>query len=120
MKVTSFYPIIATSDLTQGLKEYTEDYGFKVKRRLSYPGLHMCVLENAHNDRIDLLEIEGVETGYYSMHINVEDFEESLAYFKEKGYEIEGKIIKYGQGIPYVNLVNNSNRVTISVSRGSL
>lgn len=120
MKVTSFYPIIATGNLEEGLAVYTDDFGFKVKRRLRYPGLMMCVLENDHQDRVDLIEIEGAELGFYSMHVNVEEFDSGLQYFQSQGYEIEGKINKYGQGIPYVNLVKGENRITLSVSRGSL
>ena len=94
MKVTDFYPIFYAEDLEAETKRFTEDLGFAVKHRPQIEFLDYVVLENEKKSRVDLVcshfPADSFKEGFLGMRVNVDDFEEGVAYFKAQGYSIFG------------------------------
>ena len=94
MKVTSYYPVFYTENLEEEAKRYTEDLGFSVVHKIDVKDLEYYILDNGGN-RIDLihstLPYAPFETGFYGMRVNVDDFVEGIAYFKNQGLIQEGE-----------------------------
>ena len=94
MKVTAYYPVFYAENLEEEAKRYTEELGFTIVHRLAVKDLEYYVLDNGGN-RIDLihstLPFLTFETGFYGMRVNVDDFDEGLAYFKARGMVQEGE-----------------------------
>ena len=94
MKVSDFYPIFYVDDIEAGAKRYSEDLGFTIKHRPQIEFLDYVVLENDKGRRIDLVcshfPADNFKEGYLGMRVNVDDFDEGVAYFEEQGYKIFG------------------------------
>ena len=94
MVVTDFYPIFYAEDLEAETKRFTEDLGFAVKHRPQIEFLDYVVLENEKKSRVDLVcshfPADSFKEGFLGMRVNVDDFEEGIAYFAAQGYAIFG------------------------------
>lgn len=94
MKVSDFYPIFYAEDLEAETKRFTEDLGFTVRHRPEIEFLDYVVLENEKNRRIDLVRsyfpADSFKEGYLGMRVNVDNFDEGVAYFEAQGYYIFG------------------------------
>ena len=94
MKVTSYYPVFFAEDLEAEVKRYTEDLGFSVVHRTQVKDLEYYVLDNNGN-RIDLMHTSvpfaPLESGFYGMRVNTDDFDEGLEYFKNQGMKQQGE-----------------------------
>lgn len=94
MKVTDCYPIFYSVDMEAALKHFTEDLGFSVRHRPRIEMLDYAVLENENHRRVDLVcsyfPADSFKEGFLGMRVNVDDFDEGVAYFKSRGYDIFG------------------------------
>ena len=94
MKVTGFYPIFYAEDFDAGIRRFTEELGFEVKHRPRIEFLDYAVMENEKKNRVDLVRshfpADSFKAGFLGMRVNVDDFEEGVAYFKAQGYAIFG------------------------------
>ena len=100
MKVTDYYPVFYASDVEAEVKRLEEVFGFTVIHNPAIENVEYYVLENEHKRRIDLVyphfPLGSFSDGYWGMRVNVDNFEEGVAYFKEQGYSILGQVIEDG------------------------
>ena len=92
MKVTSYYPIFYAKDIESELKRYQEDFGFEVMHHPQTEGLDLYVLGVGDGTRINLINFDipdfyDGEVGFFGMRVNVDNFDEGVAYFEGQGYE---------------------------------
>ncbi|MCR5149988.1 MAG: hypothetical protein K6B52_02030 [Clostridiales bacterium] len=94
MKITDFYPIFYTENVETQTKRFTEDLGFTVKHKPKIEFLDYVVLENEQKRRVDLVcshfPADSFKEGFLGMRVNVDNFEEGVAYFAQQGYKIFG------------------------------
>ncbi len=95
MKITDCYPVFYTNDIEAQIKCISEDFGFEVKHRPQIKFLDYAIMENGKNRRIDIVcshfPADHFKEGYFGMRVNVDDFDEGLSYFEEKGYSLFGE-----------------------------
>ena len=89
MEITSFYPLIATTDF-EGTKAAYEALGFKQAHDVALPNsqYHQIIMENDQGFRLSILsgpEIKGKMAGTRTW-MNVRDFEGTVALLKEHGF----------------------------------
>ena len=96
MKVTDYYPIFYAEDIEAEIRRFTEDLGFTVKHRPKIEFLDYVVLENDKNRRVDLVcshfPADSFKEGFLGVRVNVDDFDEGVAYFKARGYAVFGAV----------------------------
>ena len=94
MKITDYYPIIYAEDIEKEIRRYTEELGFELKHRPEIEYLEYAVLENEKKRRIDLVcshfPADSFKEGYLGMRVNVDNYDEGLAYFEKQGYSVFG------------------------------
>ena len=94
MKVSDFYPVFYASDFDAEIRRFTENLGFKVKHKPQIEFLDYAILENDNKRRIDVVRShfpgDSFKDGFLGMRVNVDDFDEGLAYFRPQGYTIFG------------------------------
>jgi len=94
MKVTDYYPVFYAEDIDAEAKRLAEDFGFSLKHRPKIEFLDYAILENDNGRRVDLVcshfPADSFTDGFLGMRVNVEDFEEGLAYFEGLGYSLFG------------------------------
>lgn len=90
MTITAYYPVFFAKDLDEALKRY-EALGFQRLHTQDNYAIKTHVLEINEN-RIDVFSSKSdalqAEDGFYSMRVNVREFDEGLAYYRGLGYEI--------------------------------
>ena len=99
MKVTSYYPIFYAKDIEKELKHYQKDFGFELMHHPEAEGLELYVLGVGDGTRINLVHSDnmdagGAEDGFYGMRVNVDDFDEGIAYFENQGCEKVTSVIE--------------------------
>ncbi|MBP5293873.1 MAG: hypothetical protein J6023_07095 [Clostridia bacterium] len=103
MKISDCYPIFYAEDLEAETKRFTEELGFTVKHRPKIENLDYVVLENDKNRRVDLVRshfpADSFKDGFLGMRVNVDDFDEGVAYFKAKGYTVFGTDHETGSSV---------------------
>ena len=92
MKVTSYYPMFYVKDIESEIKRYQEDFGFEVMHHPDIGAIDLYVLGVGDGTRInlvhsDLPNFNFEEDGFIGMRVNVDNFDEGVAYFEGKGYE---------------------------------
>ena len=97
MKVTSYYPIFYAVDIEAAIKRYEEDFGFEVKHHPEMEGIDLYVLGVGDGTRINLVHFDFPEFNFedgafMGMRVNVDDFDEGVAYFEGQGYKIAGDV----------------------------
>ena len=96
MKASDFYPIFYSEDIEAGIRRFTEDLGFTVKHRPQIEFLEYAVLENDNKRRVDVVcshfPADSFKDGFLGMRVNVDDFDEGVAYFEALGYSIFGTV----------------------------
>ena len=94
MKITDYYPIFYADDLEKETRRFTEDLGFEVIHRPKIEYLDYAVLENEKKRLIDLVcshfLADNFKEGYLGMRVNVDNYDEGLAYFEKQGYSVFG------------------------------
>ena len=94
MKVSNYYPVFYTNDVEKETKRMTEELGFTVKHRPKIEYLDYAVLEDANNSRLDIVcshfPADNFSEGFLGMRVNVDNFDEGVAYFEEQGYLLFG------------------------------
>ena len=93
MKVTSYYPIFYAENLESAIKRYEEDFGFEVMHHPEVGAIDLYVLGVGDGTRINLVHVDFPEINFedgafMGMRVNVDDFDEGVAYFEGQGYEI--------------------------------
>jgi hypothetical protein len=95
MKVTDFYPVFYADDIETEIRHFTEELGFFVKHRPQIEFLDYVILENENKRRIDIVcshfPADSFTDGYLGMRVNVDDFDEGLAYFEKQGCTLFGE-----------------------------
>ena len=94
MQVTDFYPVFYCEDIENEIKRFTEDFGFTIKHKPQIEFLDYAVLENKNNRRVDLVcshfPADSFKEGFLGMRVNVDNFDEGVAYFEALGYSVFG------------------------------
>ena len=95
MRVSDLYPVFYAKDLEAEVRRFTEDFGFFVKHRPQIEFLDYVVLENEKKRRIDMVcshfPADSFKDGFLGMRVNVDNFDEGLAYFEGTGYTLFGE-----------------------------
>ena len=103
MKITDCYPIFYAEDIEAETRRFTEDLGYTLKHRPKIENLDYVVLENDKNRRVDLVRshfpADSFKDGFLGMRVNVDDFDEGVAYFKAKGYTVFGTDHETGSSV---------------------
>lgn len=103
MKITDCYPLFYAEDIEAVIKRFTEDMGFTVKHRPKIENLDYVVLENENNRRVDIVRshfpADSFKDGFLGMRVNVDDFDEGVAYYKSKGYAVFGTAHETGSSV---------------------
>ena len=91
MKVTSFYPVLVVHEFNNEVEAHLEAMGMKMIHRveMTFRGVDFIeyTYKNESGQRLSVsVADDSRPEGIYSMHVNVDNFEEGVAYFKEKGY----------------------------------
>lgn len=88
MKVTSFNPIIGTANVEEALDFYG-GLGFKQIHHFEKEGFELYTLENEVGLRVDITKSDYIVKsgfdGIFSLRVNVNNLDEAIAYFEEKG-----------------------------------
>lgn len=94
MKVSDYYPIFYTNDIEKEIKNYEQNFGFKLIHRPKIEFLEYAVLENENKRRIDLVcshfPADSFKEGFLAMRANVDEFDEALEWFASQGYILFG------------------------------
>ncbi len=85
MKLTSCYPQVVAEDFEKELKEYTENLGFEIRHRQEDGDFKLYVLKHPCGAKIDLIQNDKFEPGFFAMRMNVEKLEEGIDYFIVRG-----------------------------------
>ena len=103
-------------DLDAEAKRYTEDLGFTIKHSIEVKDYRYYILENNGN-RIDLVDSSlphlSFDTGFYGMRVNVDNFEEGLAYFTGQGMKQEGKTRETESALSAVLIGRDGHRIIL-------
>ena len=99
MKVSSYYPMFYVKDIESEIKRYQEDFGFEVMHHPEIDKIDLYVLGVGDGTRInlvhsDLPDFNFEEDGLMGMRVNVDDFDEGVAYFEGRGYEKATSVIE--------------------------
>ena len=91
MKVSSYYPMFYVKDIESEIKRYQEDFGFEVMHHPEIDKIDLYVLGVGDGTRINLVHTDlpsfNFEDGaFMGMRVNVDDFDEGVAYFEGRGY----------------------------------
>ena len=89
MQVKRIYPTVVCKDIKHVMDAYTNS-GFKViheVHNIMNEGDKLYVIENELNQRIDVIETDKVSNIFHMIRINVDNFEEALAYYTGKGFK---------------------------------
>ena len=77
MIISQMYNGIATANVEEGSKIFTEKLGYTVKHRLNATGCKIYVMENQYNE-FDLVEGDAFKPGTSVFRISVRDFADSV------------------------------------------
>ena len=91
MKVTSYYPMFYAKDVESEIKRYQEDFDFELMHHPEIDKIDLYVLGVGDGTRINLIHsdlpnFQSLEDGFIGICVNVDDFDEGVAYFEGKGY----------------------------------
>lgn len=89
MKVKRIYPVLVCNDSAPVMEVY-KNSGFKVIHEINNifnEGDKLFVIENDLKQRIDILETNKVSNLFHMVRINVDNFEEALDYYTNKGFK---------------------------------
>ena len=102
MNITSFYPVIASTNL-EGSQKDMELLGFHVIHSMDVKGAashRALVMENDAGCRTDIFYDESVTVdNTYAIRINVDDFDEGVEFFRSRGFTIHGEPVELPAGI---------------------
>ena len=117
MKVSDYYPVFYANDIEAEIKRFTEDLGFEVKHKPKIEYLDYVVLENDKKRRIDIVcshfPNDSFKEGFLGMRVNVDNFDEGVAYFRTQGYTIFGDTHESESAIHALLTRDNSSYVII-------
>lgn len=96
MKVTSFYPVFITDELDPRLVGSFTALGFRQTHTLEFANAKHLTFKNEVGDRMDIavspeFKRFGLPEKKFQMNavrVNVDDYEEGLAFFRERGYAV--------------------------------
>lgn len=99
MIISQMYNGIATGNVEEGAKIFTEKFGYNIKHRLITSGCKIYILENEYNE-FDLVEGDAFVAGKAVFRVSVRDFDDSLkdainAGLKQVGDVVDEEKIKY-------------------------
>ena len=91
MKITSFNPLIVTKDAAPVIKLF-EELGFARRHNISATesnGVEITsvAMQNAEGFHVDVAEVPGLTRDLSLIRMNVDDFDEALAFLKARGFE---------------------------------
>lgn len=90
MKITAFYPTVATRDTEKIIKDM-EKVGFRIIHQrfdLFDEGDTEYVLENENGQRMDVVSCPEIDEDRYVVRINVDDFDEAMKIYTEQGFTV--------------------------------
>lgn len=89
MQIKRIYPTVTCNDVKHIMDAYLNS-GFKViheVHNIMNEGDTLYVIENDLNQRIDIVETNKVSGLFHMVRINVDNFDEALAYYTKKGFK---------------------------------
>ncbi len=103
MIISDCYPIFYAEDIEAEVRLFTECLGYTVKHSPEIENLDYVVLENEKNRRVDIVRshfpADSFKDGFLGMRVNVDDFDEGVAYFEEQGYSLFGTAHDTGSSV---------------------
>ena len=92
MKVSSYYPMFYVKDVESEIKRYQEDFGFELMHHPGLDEIDLYILGAGDGTRIGLVyadvpDFSFEEDGFIGMRVNVDNFDEGVAYFEGQGYK---------------------------------
>ena len=91
MKVTSYAPVFYAKDVEIKLKRYQDVLGLELLHQPKTNRFDLYVLGAEDGTRINIIHSDNpafsnMEDGFIGMRVNVDDFDEGVAFFKEQGF----------------------------------
>ena len=96
MIASDLYPVYYAEDFEAAKRMFSEDMGFKVKHNPRIEHFDYAVLENDNGRRVDIVRShysdDDFKEGFLGIRVNVDNFDEGLAYFEGLGYSMFGEV----------------------------
>lgn len=111
MIISQMYNGIATANVEEGAKIYTDKLGYKIKHRLTVPGCKIYILENQYNE-FDLIEGDAFKPGTAVFRISVRDFDDSVKDALADGLKQIGDVVE-DEKIKFLLFANDDGTIFI-------
>ena len=86
--VSSCYPVFAGKNPERGIEVLTKSFNLQVAHHFKSELMEYYVLKDANGNHMDLMRHNMVDDlGFFGMRLNVDDFDEMVAFLKAQGYE---------------------------------
>lgn len=76
---------IIAKDIEESIKFYQDVLGFKLIRKFYNEGGGLCLMKSPDGASIELIDSEAFPTGFWSLGMEVDDFDAAIKDLKEKG-----------------------------------
>lgn len=89
MKIANAMPLIISHDLEKEIAT-AESLGCVVKHHFAGKeqyGAEYYVVATAEGNKVEFLEMDGLDKGFFGWQFNVEDFDAAVAEYKAKGFK---------------------------------
>ncbi len=111
MIISQMYNGIATGNVEEGAKIFTDKFGYKIKHRLTVPGCKIYIMENEYNE-FDLIEGEAFIPGKAVFRVSVRDFDDSVKDALDEGLKQIGDVADDDK-IKFALFTNNDGTIFI-------
>lgn len=89
MAIQMQYTTMIVENMTESVEFYVENMGFNVDSTFEPgPGTSITLMKAQNGNMIELIENTQYETGLYSLGMDVDDLDVTMADLKSKGYRI--------------------------------
>jgi len=78
---------IIAEDIDQSIDFYRDVLGFKLVRKFYQEAGGLCLMQSPDGASIELIDSKAFPTGFWSLGMEVDDFDAAIADLREKGME---------------------------------
>ena len=111
MIISQMYNGIATGNVEEGSKLFTEKFGYTIKHRLITSGCKIYIMENQYNE-FDLIEGDAFKPGTAVFRISVRDFDDSVKDALADGLKQIGNVVE-DEKIKFLLFANDDGTIFI-------